>query len=273
VRGDHALVEQKLIDTLGVANLRPALANEIVELLGASPGSLGAVEVNHVPIVADESLRGRKNMATGANQDGVHYSGVDVCRDILIGQWADLREVRAGEPCPRCGQPLLSAKTVEIGHIFKLGDRYTETLGVTVLGPGGERVKPIMGCYGIGVERALAAVVETHHDDAGIVWPPAVAPFQIAIAQLGDAPEVAQAAASLYQALLAQRVEVILDDRAERPGVKFSDIELVGIPYRVTVSARGLASGSLELTTRATRSTEHVPLADAPAHLASLLHA
>ncbi len=273
MRGDHALVEQKLIDALGAASLRPALAGEIVSLLGAAPGSLGAVGVKHVPVIADEALRGRKNMATGANRDGVHYSGVYVCRDILIGQWADLREVLAGEPCPRCAEPLMAAQTVEIGHIFKLGSKYTEALGVTVLGPGGERVRPVMGCYGIGVERALAAVVETHHDEAGIVWPLAVAPFAVAIAQLGDTPEVAQAADTLYRSLLAQRVEVVLDDRPERPGVKFSDIELVGIPYRVTVSARGLASGTVEITTRATRSTDRVPVADAAAHLTSLLNA
>ncbi len=271
MRGDHALVEQKLIDTLAAAALRPAQAAEIVELLGASPGSLGGVGVKHVPVIADSALRGRRDMSTGANRDGVHYSGVDVCRDILIGQFADLREVVAGEPCIRCGAALRTEKTVEIGHIFKLGDRYTEALGITVLGPGGERVKPIMGCYGIGVERALAAVVETNHDEAGIVWPVAVAPFHVAIAQLGDTPDVTRAALGLYETLTAQRIETILDDRAERPGVKFSDIELVGIPYRVTVSARGLANGTVEVTTRAGRATEHVALADAATHLAAVL--
>jgi prolyl-tRNA synthetase len=128
-----------------------------------------------------------------------------------------------------------------------------------------------MGCYGIGVERALAAVVETHHDAAGIVWPVAVAPFHVAIAQLGNAPEVAAAADTLYQALRAQRIEVILDDRPERPGVKFSDIELVGIPYRVTVSARGLSAGTVEVTTRATGTTDQIPIPDTAAHLATLL--
>jgi prolyl-tRNA synthetase len=131
-----------------------------------------------------------------------------------------------------------------------------------VLAPGGERVTPIMGCYGIGVERALAAVVETHHDDAGIVWPESVAPFHVAIAQLGSAAPVRDVALELYEALRAKGVEVILDDRDERPGVKFSDIELVGIPYRVTVSARGVAAGAFELTTRATRATENLPAAE-----------
>lgn len=267
MRGDHGLVEQKLIDARRAVNIRPAQPDEIQAALGASPGSLGGVGVKDLPIVADIALRGRKNMATGANRDGVHLNGVDLERDILVGQWADLREVVEGEPCVRCGAPLSVLRTVEIGHIFKLGYKYTEALGVSVLGPDGERVKPIMGCYGIGVERALASVVETHHDDKGIVWPASVAPFQVAIAQLGDTPEVVEAATQLYDALRAKRIEVILDDRAERPGVKFSDIELVGIPYRVTVSARGLTNGTVEITDRATRQTSHIPLSEAPAHL------
>ncbi|HCT76808.1 MAG TPA: proline--tRNA ligase [Micromonosporaceae bacterium] len=268
MRGDHGLVEQKLIDARRAVNIRPAQPDEIQAALGASPGSLGGVGVKDLPIVADIALRGRKNMATGANRDGVHLSGVDLERDILVGQWADLREVVEGEPCARCGSPLSVLRTVEIGHIFKLGYKYAEALGVSVLGPDGERVKPVMGCYGIGVERTLASVVETHHDDKGIVWPVSVAPFQVAIAQLGDTPEVVEAATELYEALRAKRIEVILDDRAERPGVKFSDIELVGIPYRVTISARGLANGTVEITDRAARQTSHVPVADAPTHLA-----
>jgi prolyl-tRNA synthetase len=142
---------------------------------------------------------------------------------------------------------------------------------VTVLDPSGERVTPIMGCYGIGVERALAAVVESHHDDRGIVWPVSVAPFQVAIAQLGSTPPVAEAAASLYEALRGKGVEVILDDRDERPGVKFSDLELVGIPYRVTVSARGLTAGTLELTTRATGAASAVPIAEAADRVVELM--
>jgi prolyl-tRNA synthetase family II len=271
MRGDHALVEQKLIDTLGAAQVRPAQAGEIVEALGASPGSLGGVGVKELPVIADEALRGRKSMATGANKDGVHLKGVDVCRDILIGQWADLREVTEGEACTRCGETVGVLRTVEVGHIFKLNHKFTGALGITVLGPDGSRVTPVMGCYGIGVERALAAIVENHHDEAGIVWPMAVAPFHVAIAQLGADDAVAQAATSLYESLKAARVEVILDDRQERPGVKFSDIELVGIPYRVTISARGLTAGTAEVTDRATRSTSHIPLADLTSHLTSLV--
>ncbi|GIF96486.1 proline--tRNA ligase [Catellatospora citrea] len=273
MRGDHALVEQKLIDTLAAVTVRPAHPEEIRAALGALPGSLGGVGVTGLPILADLALTGRRDMTTGANRDGVHLRGVDVARDIAVDRWADLREVVAGEPCPRCEQPLDVLRTVEIGHIFKLGGRYTETLGVTVLGADGERVNPVMGCYGIGVERALAAIVETHHDDKGIVWPVAVAPFEVAIAVLGDAEQVVAAAESLYSGLRGQRMDVLLDDRSERPGVKFSDIELIGIPYRITVSARGLADDTVEFTDRATGHTERVPLAGAIAHVTAAVRA
>src|SRR5947207_7000674 len=178
LRGDHGLVEQKLIDATGAVAVRPAHPEEIVAALGASPGSLGAVGVTDLPVIADEALRGQYGMTTGANTDDVHVRGVDVARDITVARWADLREVTAGEPCPRCGTALEVVRTIEVGHIFKLGYKFTEALNVSVLGPDGGRVTPIMGSYGIGVERAIAAVVECHHDDAGIVWPTQVAPFE-----------------------------------------------------------------------------------------------
>ncbi|SFD77882.1 proline--tRNA ligase [Streptomyces aidingensis] len=264
LRGDHNLVEQKLIDTLAAQTVRPATAEEIQSALGASPGSLGAVGVSDVPVCADEALRGRTSMVTGANSDGVHLRGVSVERDIAVQRWADLREVTAGEACPQCGAPLDVVRTIEVGHIFKLGRKYTEALGVSVLGPAGDRVVPIMGSYGIGVERALAAVVETHHDEKGIVWPVAVAPFTVAIVVLGtkDA-KVAEAAETLYRQLADEGLDVLLDDRDERPGVKFRDAELIGIPYRITVGARGLAENTLEITTRATGETQTVPVAEA----------
>ncbi|PYC77340.1 proline--tRNA ligase [Streptomyces tateyamensis] len=274
LRGDHSLVEQKLIDTLAATAVRPATAEEIQAALGASPGSLGAVGVTGLPILADEALRGRTDMTTGANTDGVHLRGLSVERDIAVQRWADLREVVSGEPCPACGEPLEVVVTIEVGHIFKLGRKYTETLGVTVLGPDGDRVVPTMGSYGIGVERAMASIVETHHDEKGIVWPVSVAPFEVAVVALGvtDAT-VAEAAEDLYRQLRAERVDVLLDDRNERPGVKFSDVELVGIPYRITVGARGLAEGTVEVTTRATGETQLVPVAQAVEHVRKLLTA
>jgi prolyl-tRNA synthetase len=261
MRGDHALNEQKLADATGAATIRPAQPEEIREALGALPGSLGAVGVSSLPVIADEALRGRRDMVTGANVDDMHLRGVDVDRDIVPGAWFDLREVRSGEPCVRCGHTLELLTTIESGHIFKLGYKFTKAFGITVLDASGERVHPIMGSYGIGVERALAAIVECHHDDRGIVWPLAVAPFSVVVvvAQSED-PVVARAGADIYDQLIAAGVEVIIDDRAERAGVKFRDAELTGIPYRVTVGKRGLADGTAEVTERVTGETRKVAL-------------
>jgi prolyl-tRNA synthetase len=268
MRGDHALHEQKLVDATGAVTVRPAEPEEIRAALGALPGSLGAVGVSDHPIIADEALRGRRGMYTGANIDDTHLRGVDVERDINVGQWADLREAAAGEGCVNCGHELEAERGIEVGHIFKLGYKFSNALGLSVSGPDGKPVKPIMGCYGIGVERAMAAIIEVHHDAKGIVWPAAVAPFEVdvVIAQQDNA-EVAEAGERVYQALLAAGVEVIVDDRPVRAGVKFSDAELVGIPFRVTIGKRGLASGSAELTDRATGSTVSVPLDDLPKHV------
>jgi prolyl-tRNA synthetase len=268
MRGDHALNEQKLIDATGAVTVRPAEPEEIRAALGALPGSLGAVGVSDHPIIGDEALRGRRGMTTGANIDDTHLRGVDVERDINVGQWADLREAAAGEGCINCGHDLEAERGIEVGHIFKLGYKFSNALGLSVSGPDGKPVKPIMGCYGIGVERAMAAIVEVHHDSKGIVWPAAVAPFEVdvVIAQQDNA-EVAEAGERVYQALLAAGVEVIVDDRPVRAGVKFSDAELVGIPFRVTIGKRGLASGGAELTDRATGSTVSVPLDDLPKHV------
>jgi prolyl-tRNA synthetase len=198
----------------------------------------------------------------------VHLRGVDTGRDISVGAWADLREVAAGEPCPNCGEPLELITALETGHIFKLGYKFTKAFNVTVLDAAGERVHPIMGSYGIGVERAMAAIVECHHDERGIIWPAAVAPFTVGlvVAQSEDA-ESARVGESLYEQLTDAGIEVIIDDRAERAGVKFRDAELTGIPLRVTVGKRGLAENTVEVTTRATGETVKVPVGDVVAHL------
>jgi prolyl-tRNA synthetase len=269
MRGDNALNEQKLIDATGTTAIRPALPEEIRDALGALPGSLGAVGVTGHPVIADEALRGRRGMFTGANIDDTHLSGVDVERDISVGRWADLREVVAGDACVNCGHGLEVERGIEVGHIFKLGYKYSDAMDIRVSGPDGKPAKPIMGCYGIGVERALATAVEVHHDAKGIVWPVAIAPFEVVvvIAQQEDAA-VAAEGERVYQALLEAGVEVIVDDRTVRAGVKFSDAELTGIPFRVTVGKRGLASGTAELTDRATGTTVQVPLdAELPKHV------
>jgi prolyl-tRNA synthetase len=272
LRGDHPLADQKLIDATGAVSIRPAQPDEIVAALGASPGSLGAVGVTGLPVIADLALRGRTSMATGANTDDVHLTGVDVDRDITVGTWADLREVTEGEPCPRCGHALGLIQAVEVGHIFKLGRKYTTTLGVSVLGPDGGAITPIMGSYGIGVERAIAAIAECHYDDAGLRWPVQVAPAEATVILLSTRDEAARAAATgLYDDLLSAGVDAVLDDREERPGVKFKDAELTGIPYRLTVGSRDLADGLVEITSRASGEKERVAVTAAVGHLRGLL--
>ncbi len=264
LRGDHELMEQKLVDGMGTAHVRPAHPEEIRPLLGADPGSLGAVGVKDIRIVADPALAGRRNMVTGANEDDWHVRGVDLARDIAVDDWLDVRLVQAGEACPGCGAPLEIRRMIEVGHIFKLGTKYSDAVGARVLDEEGEERTIMMGSYGIGVGRNIAAVVENHHDDKGIAWPMSIAPYEavVTIVKMDDAASVA-AGETLYEALRADGVDVILDDRDERPGVKFTDAELIGIPYRITVGPRGLAAGEVELVERATGDVEQVAVADA----------
>jgi prolyl-tRNA synthetase family II len=274
LRGDHPLADQKLIDATGGVAVRPAQPDEIQAALGALPGSLGAVGVSKYKVIADNALRGRRGMATGANTDDLHLTGVDVDRDIAVSQWADLREVTPGEPCPRCGTALEFVQAIEVGHIFKLGRKYTTVLGVTVSMADRSTVIPIMGSYGIGVERAMAAIAEVHHDDAGLTWPVAVAPADVTVLLLSVRDDEAKAAAELlYTSLGDAGVDAFIDDRDVRPGVKYADSELTGIPFRISVGSRDLADGVVEITTRATGEKERVPVAQAVTRLQELLAA
>ena len=264
LRGDHDLSVQKLLDNTGAMTARPATADECVAALGASPGSLGAVGVTGLPVLADGALAGRSNLTTGANTDDFHFRGVDIGRDIRVDEWLDLRQVRHGEPCTGCGNPLELLRCIETGHIFKLGRRYAEAFETTVMDAEGVPRTLTMGSYGIGIGRAVAAVAETHHDHKGLCWPVSVAPFEAVVVPISGRDEaVTGVAERIYGELRDAGVEVIIDDRDARPGVKFSDIELVGIPYRVTVGPRALAAGNVELTDRATGETTHVPVESA----------
>ncbi len=264
MRGDHELNETKLQDATGALNVRPAHPEEIREALGASAGSLGAVNVARAThplvtlIIADEALRGRSNMTTGANKDDHHLRGVAVDRDIKVERWASLRAVRTGEGCPECEGTLEVFKAVEIGHIFKLGTRYSEIMGARVLTADAKEVPIVMGSYGIGVERILVAAVELFNDEAGIIWPTAIAPFEVIVTPVNvrDASLLA-AAEQLYGELKAAGVDVLLDDRDERAGVKFNDADLIGVPYRVTIGKK-IKDGKVELLTRAMRQSEDV---------------
>lgn len=256
LRGDHQLNLQKLQDYSGAVDIRPAEPAEVVTKLGASPGSLGAVGVKSLKVVADFALDGRTNMMTGANEDDWHLGGVSVHRDIQVDGWADLREVQAGEPCVECGETLEIVRCIEAGHIFKLGRKYADAMGISVLDAEGRSQVPTMGSYGIGIGRAVAAVAENHHDDAGLIWPVSVAPYQILVTVLDIDDEACMDVASQLEVSLREAgIDVLVDDRKARPGVKFADAELIGIPYRVTVGARGLAKGEVEFTPRSTGET------------------
>jgi prolyl-tRNA synthetase len=217
------------------------------------PGSLGAVGVSKFPVYADTVLRDAAAMTTGANEDGFHLRDVVINRDITAANWADLRLVYAGEACPKCGQPLKIRRAIEVGHVFKLGTKYSLALNALFLDEAGKQQPCVMGSYGIGVTRTMQAVIEQSNDKDGIIWPISVAPFTVCITPLSVAPDgpVMMLAQKIYDELTQRGVDVILDDRDERPGVKFKDSELVGFPIRIGIGEKSLAKGEVELKLRA----------------------
>jgi prolyl-tRNA synthetase len=266
LRGDDQLNEAKLQTASGASVLRPAHPEEIQKWMGARPGSLGGIGVTHVRAFIDRRLVGLSGLVTGANKDGFHVRNVSVPRDLAHAAVADLRTINAGEGCPRCGKPLSVGKALEVGHIFKLGTRYSEMMGARVLDEGGKEVPIVMGSYGIGIERILAGAVELHHDADGIRFPMSIAPFHLALLplQMQDAA-VRDAAERLYQELTAAGIEVLLDDRDERAGVKFKDADLIGLPLRIAIGKKGLAEGKVEWKPRGAAQVELVPLAEVTA--------
>ncbi len=272
VRGDDQINEAKLVSALGTTVFRAAEAEEIHTALGAHPGSLGAVGVAGIPIHADEQLRNAAGMTTGANEDGFHVKNVSIARDIGEVQWADLRTVREGE-LSESGQPLKIRRAIEVGHVFKLGTKYSKALGSSFLGEDGQRHPPVMGCYGLGVTRTLQAIIEYSHDDNGIIWPISVAPYRVCVTPLDIKPEseVMQAALKIHDELESQGVDVLLDDRDERPGSKFKDSELIGIPVRVAVGGKSLANGEVELTVRREGGKTPIPVGEAVERVLALL--
>ena len=299
VRGDHQLNEAKLQSATGAAEVRPAHVEEIQKALGAKPGSLGGVAVTlkkpHAgpegfalstspSVFVDQTLKGARDMVTGANEDGFHLRHVDVERDIMCNEHeqtivnvtsVDLRTVVAGEACPNCDGTLDVYKALEVGHIFKLGTKYSASMGANVLREDGASTPIVMGSYGIGVERIVAAAIELHHDADGIVWPMSIAPYHVALLplQMQDA-DVRAAAEKLAAELAAAGVEVLLDDRDERPGVKFKDADLIGIPLRLAIGKKGLAEGKAEWKLRSKPgkdAVELVPLGEVAARAKALV--
>ena len=271
LRGDHSLNEAKLSTVLGGKEFRPMHDEEIRQVFNSPAGYLGPVKVPAMStgqsgsetqklllealplLLADTAIQGRKNLITGANKENYHLKNVTPGRDFHPTEWIDLRNAAAGEGCPHCGSPLVVGKAMEIGHIFKLGYKYAKSMGATVLDKDGKEVNPIMGSYGIGVERILAAVIEQNNDPDGFWLPLAIAPFQVVVTPVN----VKETGLLATAEEIAQKVEsagfsVLLDDRDERPGVKFKDADLVGIPYRINIGKK-VTEGKVEVVTRSTR--------------------
>lgn len=260
LRGDHELNEVKLAESTGTTKFRPATPEECQQALGALPGSLGAVGVTELPVFADDALEGRRGMVTGANEDDFHVRHVNVDRDLEGVRWTSLRNVVPGDRCVTCGGELGVKRTIELGHIFKLGLRYSESMNLTVLDEHGKEVPVVMGSYGIGIERLVAAVIESYHDGNGIVWPWSVAPFHVVVTPISVKDDEAMKASERVYRDLAERYETLLDDRDERPGVKFKDADLIGIPLRIVIGPRGLENGVVELFERQSQTKDEVPL-------------
>jgi prolyl-tRNA synthetase len=262
VRGDFEVNETKLVNAVkAVGGLRPAQADEI-RAAGMEPGYGSPIGAHDTVVVVDRLAADSSNLVAGANRPGVHLRNVNVGRDFTPDAVADIANAREGDPCPTCGGPVRLAQGIEVGNIFKLGSDFTEALGATFVTEDGERRHAIMGSYGIGLGRAMACVVEAHHDDKGIVWPVEVAPYRAHLIAIGAArdPAVTEAADALFERLCDAGVDVLYDDRDESPGVKFTDAELLGMPTIVTVSPRSLAAGGAEVTDRASGEREVRPM-------------
>jgi prolyl-tRNA synthetase len=273
VRGDHSVNEIKLAKVEGLGQYRMATEAEILAHLGSEPGFLGPVAPKRaVHVVADRSVAAMADFVVGANEAGFHLAGVNWGRDLPEpAVVADIRNVVAGDPSPDGKGTLQMARGIEVGHVFALGDRYSKAMACTVLDAGGKPVHPLMGCYGIGISRIVAAAIEQNHDAAGIVWPEAMAPWQVVVCVINpkDDPAVAEAAEALYRDLRATGLDVALDDRGLRTGQMLADIELIGIPHRVVVSGRGLEAGTFEYRARAATESEHLDRAALLARLSA----
>jgi prolyl-tRNA synthetase len=256
VRGDHEVNETKLGNAVAaIGGIRPAQVEEI-KAAGMEPGYGSPIGAHDTVVVVDDLVARSPNLVAGANREGYHYRNVNVGRDFTPDVVADITNAQEGEPCPVCGQPVVLRNGIEVGNIFKLGTKFTDAAGATYLGEDGQARPIVMGSYGIGVGRNVACIVEAHHDDKGIVWPPEVAPYTAHLVSIGAAkePRVTEIAERLHEIALAAgpRHEILWDDRDESPGVKFTDAELLGMPWILTVSPRSLAAGGIEVTERAT---------------------
>jgi prolyl-tRNA synthetase len=271
VRGDHDVQPIKLKNLLGAVEVELADDQQIFEITGVPTGYLGPIGLS-IKVLADQTVAGMRNFVVGANEKGFHLLNVNPVRDFTIAETADLRMVTADDRCVECGGVLELTKGIEVGHIFKLGDSYSRALHATFQDGDGEENFFVMGCYGIGVSRTVAAAIEQNHDENGIIFPLPIAPFQVIILNLGlRDKDITGAAETLYVGLCEQGIDVLIDDRDERPGVKFKDADLIGIPYRVTVGKRFIEKGLVEIKNRETGETLLSPIAETKGHLVDLV--
>ena len=269
VPGDHELNECKAEHVFGKGYRM--MTDEELEKFGLFKGFIGPV---HLPagikLVCDSSLKESKSWACGANEVDYHFTGACPDRDFKVDEWADLVTVLAGDPCPHCGKPLSAARGIEVSQVFQLGTKYSEAMGATFMDEDGKEKPLIMGCYGVGVSRTLAAIVEQHNDENGIIWPVSVAPYEVSVIPLDPKKEdCAKATDRLVQELLDAGLDVVVDDRDERPGFKFADNDLMGFPYQIVIGKRGLKNGTFELKDRATGEREDISIDEAAAIVAA----
>ena len=271
VPGDHELNDCKAEKLFGSYHLMTE--EELVEN-GLHKGFIGPVNLpDGIRLVVDETLRESKQWACGANEVDYHFTGACPGRDFEVDEWADLITVQAGDPCPHCGKPLSGARGIEVSQVFQLGTKYSESMGATFTDEDGKEKPFLMGCYGVGVSRTMAAVIEQHNDENGIIWPVSVAPFEVSVIALDKKGDAFDEAGRIAEALAAAGIDVVFDDRAERPGVKFADNDLMGFPYQVIVGKRGLANGTVEVKERATGERCDVPVEEVVCYLAERIEA
>ncbi|MBH0186596.1 MAG: proline--tRNA ligase [Nitrospira sp.] len=267
IRGDHELNEVKLARLLHATEVQLAEPETVKSLTGAPVGFAGPVGLPGVRIVADHAIHGMRNLVVGANRADTHYVDANWDRDFKVDQFADLRNAQTGDPSPRGTGSLTLAKGIEVGQVFLLGTKYSKSMNATILDDKGQERLAVMGCYGIGVGRTAAAAIEQNHDDKGIIWPFPIAPFHVHLLPVSQSAATAEAAARLYEELLAGGFEVLWDDRQDRAGVKFNDADLIGAPFQIVVGDKGLADGVVEVKVRRSGMKSRIAPSDVVAHL------
>ena len=273
VPGDHELNDCKAEHVFGEGYR--LMTDEELQQLGLPKGSIGPVDLPEgIRIVCDATLKDVHSWACGANVDGFHFTGIEPGRDFEVGEWADIITVVAGDPCPHCGAPLKSARGIEVSQVFQLGTKYSQAMGAMFMDEDGKEKPLLMGCYGVGISRSLAAIVEQHNDEHGIIWPVSVAPYEVSVIPLDPKKEeCASVCEKLVTDLCEAGIEVVVDDRDERPGFKFADNDLMGFPYQIVLGKRGLKNGTVELKDRATGDREDVAIDEVAAKVMELVEA